>query len=401
MRLRGLTLSLVLVPALWLGSTQPASAETATFGFTGAEQTYTVPAGVHLIHVTATGAAGGRGVSDTDPGGEGGLGGRVAADLTVAPGQVLFIEVGGRGEDGTEVGGGAGGFNGGGNSVFGMFAHPGGGGGGATDLRTCSRNAASCPSAPDTLASRVLVAAGGGGGGSEGAGGGSSFGRGGDGGKDGISGGEANCAGRTPGGGGGSGSQAAGGASGPGGSEGASSGGAGALGIGGVGSGDGIFNIQIGGGGGGGLFGGGAGGSANGCAGGGGGGGSSFAVASAGNVSSGASAEPAGVVITTPSSTFRTGKLTRNKRKGTATLTVELPGPGTLSLGGKGLVGRQRPVGSAETVTLVIKARGGVARKLTRKGRVKLRASISYSAVGADSNTVTRPIKLVKRRARG
>lgn len=39
-----------------------------------------------------------------------------------------------------------------------------------------------------------------------------------------------------------------------------------------------------------------------------------------------------------PSSSFAFGKLRRNKRRGTATLTVEVPGPGTLALSGRGLV---------------------------------------------------------------
>ena len=39
-----------------------------------------------------------------------------------------------------------------------------------------------------------------------------------------------------------------------------------------------------------------------------------------------------------PSNSFSFGKLKRNKRRGTATLTVEVPGPGTLALSGKGLV---------------------------------------------------------------
>jgi hypothetical protein len=75
----------------------------------------------------------------------------VQGDLTVKPGQVLYIEVGGEGGGGS----GAvnpGGFNGGGEGA--------GGGGGASDVRTVPRSAGLFP---DT---RLMVAAGGGGSGS-------------------------------------------------------------------------------------------------------------------------------------------------------------------------------------------------------------------------------------------
>jgi hypothetical protein len=126
----------------------------ATFDYTGAEQSYTVPSGVTMLHVVAIGGHGATAGSD-DHGGLGGSGARVAADIAVTAGQTLFVEVGGNG-----LATGAGGFNGGGNT-----AADGGGGGGGSDVRTCSLTAASCPAATDSLASRVLVAGAGGGGG--------------------------------------------------------------------------------------------------------------------------------------------------------------------------------------------------------------------------------------------
>jgi hypothetical protein len=118
----------------------PARAATTEFKYTGAEQTFTVPAGVTSIGVTAIGAPGG------DTSGLGGRGAIVTGALTVAPGQTLFVEVG-------ATAGEAPGFNGGG----------GYNGGDATDVRTVSRQAAG------TLQSRLIVAAGGGSGGDVGA----------------------------------------------------------------------------------------------------------------------------------------------------------------------------------------------------------------------------------------
>jgi hypothetical protein len=114
-----------------------------TLNFTGAVQTWTVPAGVTSITFTANGASGGNSSAGY---GTGGLGGQVQGALNVTPGQVLNIYVGGA------ASGTTGGWNGGGN---GPTSYPtwGGGGGGATDVRIGGTS----------LNDRVLVAAGGGG----------------------------------------------------------------------------------------------------------------------------------------------------------------------------------------------------------------------------------------------
>jgi hypothetical protein len=185
-----LALAVVL---LALVGTRSAGAETVSFGFTGAEQTLPVPAGVTSIHVVAVGARGGIGTGSGSPGG---MGARVTADLSVTPGQILFVEVGGNGDNGAGNSGGKGGFNGGGESfVEESSGSGGGGGGGASDLRLVSR------SQTGSLGSRLLVAGGGGGsGGSGSAGAGGSAGQ--DGGAGaGTEGGGAGTAGTTNAGG--------------------------------------------------------------------------------------------------------------------------------------------------------------------------------------------------------
>ena len=166
-RLRRIALATALACGCAIGLPSAASAGTKVFGFTGGEQTFTVPVAVSSIHVVAVGARGGRG-SDSLPnrGGSGGRGDRLEADLAVTPGQTLFIEVGGTGASGAN--GGSGGFNGGGDSGPGYFGTSGGGGGGASDVRTCSALATACPGTAGSLTSRLLVAAGGGGGGDRG-----------------------------------------------------------------------------------------------------------------------------------------------------------------------------------------------------------------------------------------
>ncbi|MDQ2768985.1 MAG: tail fiber domain-containing protein [Bacteroidota bacterium] len=131
-----------------------------TFGYTGAAQTYTVPAGVFSLNVDAAGAQGGQSFVGNAFGGPGG---RAQATLTVTPGKVLTLYVGGAGSraPSSATYGGAG-YNGGGNGSGGGGS---GGGGGASDVRRSG-------TVPSTnLADRLLVAAGGGGGGEYGGGG--------------------------------------------------------------------------------------------------------------------------------------------------------------------------------------------------------------------------------------
>jgi hypothetical protein len=96
----------ILVGALPSAAT--AATVTETFGYTGAVQTWTVPAGVTSATFDLHGAAGGAG-----PGGVPSRGGRATATIAVTPGDVIEVYVGGQGRD-VNAGFGTGGFNGGG-----------------------------------------------------------------------------------------------------------------------------------------------------------------------------------------------------------------------------------------------------------------------------------------------
>lgn len=122
------------------------------FGFTGGEQTITVPAGVNSLTVYLSGAQGGAGRSGAgtiggspnSPGGTGGLGGRVRGTLAVTPGATLSVWVGGQASQAVNPGGI-------GQGVDGI-------GGGATDIRVGG----------NAIGNRVGIAGGGGGGGNAG-----------------------------------------------------------------------------------------------------------------------------------------------------------------------------------------------------------------------------------------
>lgn len=393
----GLLCAAVLSLSLSSAGAAPASG-TKTFASTGVPETFSVPDGVTKIHVLAVGAHAGGGQF---PGGDGGFGGTATADVPVSPGQVLYVVVGGGGGGGCC--GSGGGFNGGG--VGGSITSgdsDGGGGGGASDVRTMSfsLNASS-------LASRLIVAGGGGGGGGNSISGHRGLGgAGGDAGAPGVGTVDAGpgTAGTptTPGTGGLGDPLEASGYSGD-------------LGIGG-GGGDGIGGTG-GGGGGGGFYGGGggAGGGQDG-SGGGGGGSSGFAVtASNTSVGTDTTAVPLVRISYSPGeggtnaskSGLKFGKPKLNEQKGTALLPVTVPGSGTLSIGGKGVV-RKRPgfarasvalakaAPQAGTYKLKVKTKGAKKTKLFDTGKVKVKAVVTFEPTSGDAVVATDKIKLKK-----
>ncbi|MDI9340321.1 MAG: T9SS type A sorting domain-containing protein [Sediminibacterium sp.] len=111
---------------------------TTTLAFTGGAQQVIVPPGVTQVTIVAAGAQGGSNAQGV----VGGLGGAAAGILTVTPGDVLNVYVGGTN-----------GFNGGGTATSACTTAIGGNGGGASDVRLNGT----------TLANRVIVAGGGGG----------------------------------------------------------------------------------------------------------------------------------------------------------------------------------------------------------------------------------------------
>ena len=254
---------------------------TCTYPFTGAPESWTVPAGVTQATFQLVGAPGGRSGGASFAHVNGGRGADRKATLSLSPGADVVITVGGPGgTDGRETAG----FNGGGGGrLVGNSFGLAGGGGGATDIRIGGT----------ALTDRVLVAGGGGGGGSHAAGpgpigmGGTAGGVGGDADTNGFS---APPNGRANGGGGGASGNTGGQGGAAGGGFDSNPGGNGSLGQGGTVA-EGRGDNGSGGGGGGGYVGGGGGGAGGqdivtdvAAGGGGGGGGSSFASASATNV---------------------------------------------------------------------------------------------------------------------
>ena len=101
-----------------------------------------------------------------------------------------------------------------------------------------------------------------------------------------------------------------------------------------------------------------------------------------------------------PTNTVSLGRITRNKKRGTATLEVTVPNPGDLAVGGKGVKAARS--GTAVTsravsggpVNVTIRARGKKKRKLNETGKVKLNLGITYTPTGGIPNTASTKVKL-------
>jgi DNA-binding beta-propeller fold protein YncE len=95
--------------------------------------------------------------------------------------------------------------------------------------------------------------------------------------------------------------------------------------------------------------------------------------------------------------------VTRDKRKGTATIALEVPQPGTVTLSGKGL--KTKTVDHAGLIgpeTVKVQAKGKTKRKLKAKGKRKVNARMIFTpdAVGADAPSVDQKLKLKRKRKR-
>jgi hypothetical protein len=106
--------------------------------------------------------------------------------------------------------------------------------------------------------------------------------------------------------------------------------------------------------------------------------------------------------VVSPASSFTLGTLTRNTKRGTATLRLSLPNPGELTASGNGVgassaaravISKSVGAGPAQ---LLIKAKGKKKRKLNETGKVKLKVKITYTPTGGDPSTQTKPVKLRK-----
>jgi hypothetical protein len=105
--------------------------------------------------------------------------------------------------------------------------------------------------------------------------------------------------------------------------------------------------------------------------------------------------------VMNPTNSFTPGAVTRNKKKGTASVAFDLPNPGDLAGSGQGaqvastmaVTSKAVPAGTAK---LVVKAKGKKKRKLNENGKVKLNLAVTYTPTGGNPSTQSVKVKLKK-----
>jgi acid phosphatase type 7 len=95
-----------------------------------------------------------------------------------------------------------------------------------------------------------------------------------------------------------------------------------------------------------------------------------------------------------PSNALRFGKVRRNRKRGTATLTVHVASAGKLALFGKRVKKAAKDV-DAGKVRMPVRLKPKARRKLDPVAKVRVKAW--YTPAGGDLNRKARPIKLIKR----
>lgn len=88
-----------------------------------------------------------------------------------------------------------------------------------------------------------------------------------------------------------------------------------------------------------------------------------------------------------------------NKKKGTATLQVKVPGAGKVVLAGsKTVAGQKKTAKSKATIGLTVKAKGKAAKALKKKGKATVKAKVTFTPTGGGAKTATKSVKLVKKK---
>jgi hypothetical protein len=105
--------------------------------------------------------------------------------------------------------------------------------------------------------------------------------------------------------------------------------------------------------------------------------------------------------VLVPSNEFTLGTVTRDRRRGSASLTAYVSNPGLVTISGKGLK-RQiaKTVAVPGPVPFQIAAAGSFKRRLERKGRVTIIPTVTFYPTGGEPASKSLTVRLRKRRPR-
>lgn len=95
---------------------------------------------------------------------------------------------------------------------------------------------------------------------------------------------------------------------------------------------------------------------------------------------------------------FRISDVSFNRRRGTATLAVVVPGPGEVRL--RGAVPRRRQTAGPAQVLLRVVPKAGKRRLLSKRGALRLRVTVAFAPTGGEASSKTLRLRLRKAPAR-
>jgi hypothetical protein len=112
-------------------------------------------------------------------------------------------------------------------------------------------------------------------------------------------------------------------------------------------------------------------------------------------------ASPGGVLdmnaVIEPTNSFTVGKVTANKSKGTATVSVKVPNAGRLVVSGKGVKRASKSVAAPGTVKLTVRAKGNTLKTLRNTGKAKISPKVTYTPTGGKAKARSKKLTLKKR----
>jgi hypothetical protein len=103
--------------------------------------------------------------------------------------------------------------------------------------------------------------------------------------------------------------------------------------------------------------------------------------------------------VLVPSNAFTITALTRDRKRGSATVTVSVPNPGILTVAGKTLKKRHvsKNIAVARTVNFQVAAAGKTKRKLDKTGKAAVTATMTYLPAAGEPASTFLNVKLRKR----
>ncbi len=116
------------------------------------------------------------------------------------------------------------------------------------------------------------------------------------------------------------------------------------------------------------------------------------------NATVGADAETEVQAIIQPTNTVSFGAIRRNKRKGTASVRIEVPNAGTLKYSGVGVVGSgPGSIDAPGEILISVKARHKKLKRLKKKGSAWVSPQVTFAPIAGDAGTTIGKLKLIRK----